>query len=173
MPPEFWAELIGGPSEDEDDEDDNGPSVEPDPDAYTSDTQDLLDLDPDTGIDAAVPNDDDDDEEEETHIDENKKIFRETEFATLALGEDPAHIAIESVREPADDEYEEDEDENGIVVIKKRSELKANSELEGNLPVLSVKVANHYTTRLNIIIVRTVSFGPSICGGCTNDLLST
>ncbi|KAH0360112.1 hypothetical protein KCU65_g9589, partial [Aureobasidium melanogenum] len=155
MPPEFWAELIGGPSEDEDDEDDNGPSVEPDPDAYTSDTQDLLDLDPDTGIDAAVPNDDDDDEEEETHIDENKKIFRETEFATLALGEDPAHIAIESVREPADDEYEEDEDENGIVVIKKRSELKANSELEGNLPVLSVKVANHYTTRLNIIIVRT------------------
>lgn len=158
MPPEYWAELIGGGGDSED-EDDNGPSVESDPNAYASNTQDLLDLDPDTGIDTAAPSDDyDDDEEEEIDIDEDKKIFRETEFATLALGgEDPAHKAIESIREPADDEYEEDEDANGIVVIKKRSELKGNAEIEGKLPVLDPRVADNLTGSFATIMLRYVS----------------
>ncbi|KAH0352936.1 hypothetical protein KCU81_g1862, partial [Aureobasidium melanogenum] len=156
MPPKHWAELVGG--DDPEDEDDNGPSVEPDPHAYTSVTQDLLDMDPNIGIDTAASSDDyddDDDEEEEIVFDEDQEISRETEFAVLALGrEDPAHIAIESIREPAGDEYEEDEDANGVVVIKKRSELKGNPEFEGKLPVLDPRVADNLTGSFATIMLR-------------------
>ncbi|KAG9701963.1 nucleotide-diphospho-sugar transferase, partial [Aureobasidium melanogenum] len=72
----------------------------------------------------------------------------------VALGEDTAHKAIESIREPADDEYEEDEDENGILVIKKRSELKAEADIEESLPVLDPRVADNYTTSLDCIMLR-------------------
>lgn len=174
MPPEYWAELVGG--EDPEDEDDNGPSVEPDPDAYTSVTQDLLDLYPNIGIDTAASSDDydDDDDEEEIVFDEEQEIFRETEFAVLALGgEDPAHIEIESIREPEDDEYEEDEDENGIVVIKKRSELKGNPEFEGKLPVLDPRVADNLTGSFATIMLRYVSSVLPLYNDLADDSFST
>ncbi|CAD0100496.1 unnamed protein product [Aureobasidium mustum] len=150
-PYEYWAELIG----EEDSEDDNGASVVPAEDAsirkQITEVQDLLHHDPDTKSHITVPSDD---EDGEPVVDEEKEIFQDTEFAVLALGEDPAHHEIESVREPADDEYEEDEDKNGIVVIKKRSDLGAQADVEEKLPVLNDKVARNYRMSINTIMLR-------------------
>lgn len=160
IPYEELVELLG-----EDSEDDNGASVVPAEDAtirqQIDEVQDLLDHDQDTESHVTVPIDD---EESEPDVDEEKEIFQDTEFAVLALGEDPAHHEIESIREPAEDEYEEDEDENGIVVIKKRSELETEPDIEARLPVLNDNVARNYRLSINTIIVRTVSFVRLICG---------
>lgn len=124
-----------------------------------SEVQDLLDFEKFSEIDNAVLGEDEADQEE-LIIDEEKEIFQETEFAVLALGEDPEHVEIESFREPADDEYEEDEDEDGTVVIKKRSELKTEASAGETLPVLSDKVARNFRLSICTIAVRYASFVP-------------
>ncbi|KAG9829490.1 hypothetical protein KCU98_g14054, partial [Aureobasidium melanogenum] len=140
MPYGYWEELVGGEdSEDEMPQQHNGPSAVPD-----TEDQDLPDFNPDTGF-TSTGLSDDDEENEPTIINEEKQIFQDTEFAILALGEDPEHKEIESAREAADDEYESDENENGIVVTKKRSKLKTDTDVEEKLPVLDYTVANYYT----------------------------
>lgn len=164
--------MIGG----EDSEDDNGPSVVPAADVslrnQISEVQDLLDFDMSAEIDNAVFGEDEA-EEEEPIIDEEKEIFRDTEFTVIAFGEDPEHVEIESSREPADDEYEEDEDENGIVVIKKRSELKTEASTEETLPVLSDKVARNFRLSIHTIVVRYAGFVPLPYSDFADDHLST
>ncbi|KAG9636866.1 hypothetical protein KCU64_g14431, partial [Aureobasidium melanogenum] len=140
MPYGYWEELVGGEdSEDEMPQQHNGPSAVPD-----TEDQDLPDFNPDTGF-TSTGLSDDDEENEPTIINEEKQIFQDTEFAILALGEDPEHKEIESTREAADDEYESDENENGIVVTKKRSKLKTDTDVEEKLLVLDYMVANYYT----------------------------
>ncbi|KAK6001700.1 hypothetical protein QM012_002190 [Aureobasidium pullulans] len=106
-PPEYWAELIGGETS-EDSEDDNGASVVPAADASIREqiakVQDMFDHDLSTDIDDAASGQDEV-EKEESIVDEDKEVFEDTEFAILALDEDPEHVEIESLREPADDDY--------------------------------------------------------------------
>lgn len=108
IPYEELVELLG-----EDSEDDNEAFVVPAEDAsmrqQINEVQDLLDFEQEAEIDKVIFGNDEAGEEEESVVGENEETFEDTESAVLASGEDTDDVATETLREPANNEHEEED----------------------------------------------------------------